>query len=299
MYRLFAIRDELNGLVYPIPGVGKVFDNLSLNQPKFIPAELGFIRSVSWLYGLYYEAGKIGVAFLVKTLPVYELDAEELHLRHHGLVRDIRTFTSHNLDLSAIHDKKLVTICQNWFQEACGTFVPIDEEHWQPLIFRLLRDAVSFLEALKNCVRLIESDDRKNLICAQWTQKLKRYYPPHMFDSLIPEVLADIGRDQMDPERFRKKYYSDWARTFEGYSDDLDFEVEARRLIESAALSEARGVLPISGKDLINYFDLAPGPEVGNLLEIAKGIYIAEKCDKKTLLSKLAEKRSADSAKGE
>lgn len=294
MYRIFGLRDELNGLVYPIKGVERVFESMSLNQPRFSPAELGFIRSISWLYGFYYEAGKIGVNFLLKYLEVYQLESNGRHAEHYKIVRELRTYLVHNLDLDAVHDKKLVQTCQEWFKQGCGTYFPADEEHWQPLLVHLLNEAVVFLEVLRNCVRKIESDENKDLICNQWAQRLKRYYPPHLFDEIIPGVLQDIGRTEMDAIRLRKKYYADWARIFETYGDEHDFKTEARKLIESAALSENKSTLPITGKDIIHHFDIAPGQEVGDLLEEAKRLYTVERCDKTTLLEKLRELREKD-----
>lgn len=296
MYRIFGLRDELNGLVYPIKGVERVFENMTLNQPRFSPAELGFIRSVSWLYGFYYEAGKVGVSFLLKYLEVYQLEGEGRHAQHYQIVRDLRTFLVHNLNMEAIHDKKLVQTCQEWFRLGCGTYFPADEEHWQPLLNHLLGEAVEFLEVLRNCVRKIESDERRSLICDQWAQRIKRHYPPHLFDEIIPAVLQDIGRTEMDAIRLRKKYYSDWARIFETYNDEHDFGTEARKLIESAALAENKNTLPITGKDVIDYFEIAPGQEVGNLLEMAKQLYIVERCGKTILLEKLREMRKHEEA---
>lgn len=287
MYRIFGLRDELNGLVYPITGVGRVFENMTLNQPRFSPAELGFIRSISWLYGLYYEAGKVGVNFLLKYLEVYQLESGGCHAEHYRIVRSLRTFLVHNLNLDTVHDKKLVQSCQEWFRQGCGSYFPTDEEHWQPLLVHLLGESVAFLEVLRTCVRKIEVDERRDLICSQWAQRLKRYYPPHLFDEIIPEVLQDIGRTEMNAIRLRKKYYADWARVFETYSDEHDFITEARKLIESAALSENKSTLPITGKDVIDYFDIAPGQEVGDLLEQAKQLYTVERCDKATLLERL------------
>jgi hypothetical protein len=294
MYRVFALRDELNGLVCPVIGVEKVFEVMTLSQPRFSPAELGFIRSVSWLYGFYYEAGKIGVNFLLKFLEVYQLEDKGRYLEHYKIVAELRTLLVHNLNLAAVHDQKLVQNCQKWYREGCGTYFPSEETHWQPLLAHLLAEAILFLKVLICCVRKIEADESSDLIYGQWAQKLKRYYPPHLFDEIIPKVLQDIGRAEMDPIRLRKKHYADWTRAFETYGDGHDFNNEARKLIESAALSESKNTLPITGRDILEYFCISPGQEVGNLLEYAKQIYSLEPCDKEGLLQKLDEMRARE-----
>jgi hypothetical protein len=293
MYRLFGLRDELNGLVLQVPEVERIFDHMTLNQPRFVPTELGFIRSVSWLYGLYYEAGKIGVAFLLQNFGVFHIDVDGRSQIHYEIVRSLRTLNFHNLNPFATHDRKVVEECQKWFRKGCGTFVPTKEEDWAPLIITLLSDAISFMEQLRDCVRHIELEEgeRKALIYEQWRQRIKRHHPPHQFDELIPEILDDIGRDRLDPIRFRAKYYSGWMRILDTYADGYDFRNEARRLIESSALAEGVDVLPISGKDLIAHFEIEPGPEVGELLQVAKNIFNVEKCDKATLLARLRAQR--------
>ncbi|WP_322074146.1 HD domain-containing protein [Burkholderia cepacia] len=293
MYRFFGLRDELNGLVLQIPEVEKIFDQMTLNQPCFVPTELGFVRSVSWLYGLYYEAGKIGVSFLLKNLNIFGIDNDGRGRGHYEIVRNLRTFNFHNLNRFVAHDKRVVSECQKWFREGCGTFVPTKEEDWAPLIIVLLSDSVLFLERLRDCLRHIELEEevRKVLIYEQWQHRVKRYHPPHKFDEIIPEILEDMGRSRLDPIRFREKYYSDWVRVMEAYIDGYNFNDEARRLIENSVLAEGVDVLPISGRDLIDYFELEPGPEIGDLLQAAKVIFGIEKCDKDTLLTKLRAQR--------
>lgn len=289
MYRLFALRDELNGLVRPIDGVEILFEPMSLHQPRFTPAELGFVRSTSWLFGLYYEAGKIGVAFTLKYLQVYGLDDGAKHAEHYKIVRDLRTYLVHNLDLNELHDQKVINDCQKWFKQRCKTVLPSTEEHWTPLLLSLLSEAVDFMQALCACVRKIEADANVEMICRQWSQRLKRYHPPHVFDDIIPGILQDIGITEMDPMRLRKKYYTDWSRKFETYAEGYDFLTEATKLVESAALAEQGQTLPITGKDVMEYFALPPGPEIKDLLELAKNLYANDRCDKPALLARLAE----------
>ncbi|MBI3727108.1 MAG: hypothetical protein HY254_02120 [Burkholderiales bacterium] len=289
MYQLIALRDELNRLVLSVDSIGKIFDDMTLTLPKFDPSELGFIRTVSWLYGLYYEAGKIGVNFLIRYLEVYDLDADGQKKDHFKLVQRMRTFIVHNLDLSARHDQQIAASCQQWFKPRCGSSDPNIEEHWRSLLLALLADSIQFLKTLRDCVKKIEVDESMEIVFQQWALKLKRYHPPHAFDSLIPSILDDIGRAQMDPMRLRSKYYADWHRALECLNDDYIFEDEARKLIEFSILSETNQTLPISGKDIIENLNVPAGPKVGELLETAKQIYAVSRCEKLVLLRKLKE----------
>ncbi len=65
MYQIVARVEEINRVASRLTGVDHgVFQAPSLQMPRLYPAELGFLRSVSWLFVSYYEAGKVGVAFL-------------------------------------------------------------------------------------------------------------------------------------------------------------------------------------------------------------------------------------------
>ncbi len=62
-----------------------------------------------------------------------------------------------------------------------------------------------------------------------------------------------------------------------------------RKLIEYALLTLATPVLPITGKDIIEVLDVAPGPEIGRLLDRAHGLYRESPCSRETLLERLIE----------
>jgi len=46
-------------------------------------------------------------------------------------------------------------------------------------------------------------------------------------------------------------------------------------------------VLPITGHDIINEFNVVPGPIVGQLLEKARNFYNTEPCSRDELLEKI------------
>ena len=69
MYDVLLLIEEIDRVAVGVTRRGKgVFGKLSLRMPKFEPAELGFLRTVSWFYVLYYEVGRVDVEFLAQNL---------------------------------------------------------------------------------------------------------------------------------------------------------------------------------------------------------------------------------------
>ncbi len=295
MYEIVSRRDEMNLLASRAIGVEDlVFQELSLPMPKFNPAELGFMLAVSWLFVLYHEAGKVGVAFLADRFPAYFLDPQNRLVDHYRVIQHFRTYHQHNLDLSKPHDIEIREVCEKWLAEQCGTPIPGNEVQWNVCLVSLLSEALSFLDALCQCIRGIENDESQQMIVQEWTIQLRRYHPPYEFDTLISKVASDMGRDTIDPVRVRERYYGKWTNDLSLLQGEYEFDVEARRLIEHTFLTEIAAIIPITGKDVMEVFGIPPGPQVGHLLARAHALYQSAPCPRDSLLQLLVqeEKRS-------
>src|SRR5580698_2370158 len=75
-------------LLAEAPGI---FDKVSQKTPKLQPAELGFIRTTSWLFVLYFEAGRVNRQFIEQLLPVYDLESGK-HSQHSLIIQAMRTY---------------------------------------------------------------------------------------------------------------------------------------------------------------------------------------------------------------
>jgi hypothetical protein len=292
MYRIMSRKDEINRVTSRLTGISYgVFETISLEMPKFDPPEFGFFRSVSWLYVLYHEVGKIGVAFLEDRMPAYGLDPDGRLSAHSRLVQRLRTFLQHNLDPREHHDKAVQDHCEVWLEVHCGTRVPGAHEQWQKCLLGLLEEAFDFLDALLQTVRSIEQDESREEICRAWRLRIERYHPPHAFDELIAIVAADMGRDHLDPVRLRRQFYDKWTQDLRLLTVGYDFAIEARKLIEHALLTVTTRVLPITGHDIIQELGVPSGPDVGRLLERARQLYDANPCSREMLLDQLRRER--------
>ncbi len=265
-----------------------LFEYVSLEMPKLAPAEIGFLRAVSWLYVHYFEAGNIGVKFLVRKFEVYSIDSTRAGVGHQDIVQRLRTYLQHNLDPHKERGAVIQRACSEWFAQACGTVDPSAEEEWQRCLLKLLDDALKFIEALSSCVRQIERDESREMMLEQWRFALDRHFPPYKFDELVAKVASDLGRAD-DPQQVRLRYYDKWNKELSLKSGDWDPATEARKLIEHALLNEMTNVLPITGADIIQRFGIRPGPRVGEILKQARQLYSESPCARDELIAKLAE----------
>jgi hypothetical protein len=188
MYEISRLREEIDRIASKLnQGVG-VFSSLSIPMPKFTPAELGLLRTVSWFYVLYYEVGKVNIEFLSERFSAYSLDSEQKIDNHLHRVQQLRTFFQHNLDPSKAHDRKIQEDCEQWFQGQCKTYEPRNEEHWQNCLIGFLYEVHNFFIVLQKCIHCIEQDESREQILRDWDFRRKRYHPPHEFDRLIAIV---------------------------------------------------------------------------------------------------------------
>ena len=291
MYRILRLKEEINLVACKfdaIDGIDQgVFRQLSLPIPTLAPAELGFVRSVSWLWALYHEAGGPNVRFLGDRLSAYGLDPDGSLSGHLQTVADLRTFAQHHLDPVASHNSRIQEHCQLWFLESCGTHHPGNDGEWDDCLVGLLARAETFFEALLKCTRCVERDDSRDEILREWHFRRKRYHSPHEFDALILEVASDMGRAAIDHTRVRTRFYDGWCAELSLLTADYDFRHEARKLIEHSLLHATTPVLPITGRDIIDGFSIEPGPQVGHLLNRARTLYDQRPCAAEELLERL------------
>jgi hypothetical protein len=288
MYKVLSLCEEIDQVAGALKSDGpEVFGQVSLPYPAFSPAQLGFIRTVSWLYVLYNEAGKINISFLSNKLSVYDLDPLGTLSNHLQIVQQLRTYLQHNLDPTKTQNRSIQECCRNWLKRQCKTPIPGNEEQWNASLLGLLNEAVGFLVAIRDCVRRIEQDESKEEILRDWDFRRRRYHPPHEFDRLTSIVASDMGRDNLDPVRIRIRFYSKWVGELSLLQGDYDFDIEARKLIEHVLLFETTPVLPLTGKDIIDLLNVEPGPQVGLLLKEAHLLYSTNPCSREVLIEKL------------
>lgn len=288
LYRLLTKIREANQLARHFSGVGEVFPEISVEPPsRTTPAELGFLRTVSWSFALFHEAGRASIRLLEGfAKSARPTDAKDLG-KHLVLVNELRTFLQHDLDRTSVRNTSIDARCAAWFKEACGTTVPSTEEEWESCLSAFLIHLESALNLIVQLVRDIERNTAVDEIVRAWAMRKKRAWSPEEFDPLIAGIAGDLGRTALDVVRFRKRYADRWIRSLELLTDGSDIQSEVRKLIEFALISDEARTLPISGEDLMREFSLPAGPAVGALLKEAKLLYEASPCHAAELFDRL------------
>ncbi|HDX9497931.1 MULTISPECIES: hypothetical protein [Bacillus] len=267
----------------------QIFNESEFHIPNFSNPELGFIKTVSWLYIHYYELGKVDIKFLLPKLGVYSIDSDNKQSNHFKLVHHLRTYLQHSLDLTKPRNQEMEQYCGSWFREVCTTSYPNSLEHWKQCLNSILVEAKDFYDSIIKCIQNIEADESIDHIVQDWNFCRDRYHPPHEFEILISKTAGDMGRDLIDSSKMCKKFYNDWNKALELLKPGYIFEVEARKLIENTLLTEMKSVMPIIGLDIMNYFGVEPGPKVGELLNIAKKLFEEKPCNREELLQRIKE----------
>jgi len=299
MYGVETLKQELEYRASTLLQAQRLaFLELSIRKPRFSPFELGIYQAVSWLYCYYYEGGRVSFPFLLEHLKVYGLDNSKAYLAHYKNIRHLRTQMQHNLDVESSGDLELQLLCNTWYLNHCGSAIPGNEEEWRICLISLLSEAQNLLHAAIDCIREIERDDSRTRIVERWLFQLKRYHPPYEYENLIAVAAKDMGQEFLDPIRICDRFYDKWSKELGLRTGSYDFEVEARKLIEHTLLTDAELPLPITGNDIISYFDIPPGPQVGSLLKKARVLYNETPCSKEILIKRLAASQETKSTTG-
>ena len=264
------------------------FDELHVKIPDPKSPEPGFIRATSWLYCLYFEAGRVSLTFLRRLGEAYSLVDRVPTDQHVEVVRCLRTELHHNLGF-ADSDQAARTAAEVWRRKACGTAMPRDESQWRSCYDCLVDEANDFLTRIDEVVRKIEANgDEAKMHIKDWLRRLERSWPAAAFDPLVDETKYRLGRDSMKTVGFRMRHVDRWRKQLELLDEGFDFEHEATRLIEKTLLDEDSLVLPITGRDIMKSLEIRPGPRVGTLLEAARKQFEEAPCSSEELLSYLA-----------
>lgn len=285
---LIRLKDEVNTVSGRLSeGECVVFGAHSLPTPRFSSPELGFLLTVSWLYVLYFEAGKASLDFLKERFQVYTLDPAGHVADHIHIVGRIRTYLHHNLYPEVQRDRHTLEISEKWLEKHCRTRIPTNDEQWYKCLIALLQESKMSLETLRDCIREIEKDESREQIILTWNARLKQYHLPEEFDALIFQVVNDLGRESLDVRALRRRYYDKWVRELHKLSSGYDFSIEARKLIESTLLYELTPALPLTSRDIILELRIKTGKIADELLQLAKTLYDREPCSRERLLKRL------------
>lgn len=288
--KLLRHREQINALSRTILQGRPAFEDVHVLLPDPKNPESAFIKATSWLYCLYFEAGKASVRFLQRCGIACSLIAHEDGEQHLNVVQCLRTELHHNLGFQDADYKRRNTAC-TWRRMTCGTAVPESDDEWRKCYNRLICDATTFLEQGLMVVRHIETSGE---YAEEWLRRVARDRPAASFDPLVEDAKIRLGYVALDTVKFRNRHYDRWRQQLELNDDSYDFEYEATRLIEKSLLSEDSSVPPLTGKDIMNILDIPAGAQVGEILRKMKNHWESSKCTREALLDYLRQEYSVD-----
>lgn len=280
----------INGLSRSLLG-RPAFDELHVAIPDPSSPEPGFIRATSWLYCLYFEAGRVSLTFLRRLGEAYSLLDRGWADEHVEVVRCLRTELHHNLGF-VDSDQAARTAAEGWRRRRSGTAMPRHPEQWSKCYAGLIEEARRFLGTIDEVVRRIEADGQASVQHLEdWLRRLDRSWPASAFDPVVDEAKHRLGRQALNTVEFRQRHVDRWRAQLELMEDGFDFVNEATRQVEKSLLDEDSFVLPLSGRDITDALQIKPGPRIGTLLEQARRRFAAQPCTKDELLTFLRRSR--------
>ena len=297
--KIYACKQEIDSIVSQIIEGDQLFGSISIQFTLEGMSECCFQQVISWLYTLYWEAGKKSdIEFLVYYFDTFDLDTSKNLSTHFYLVRSLRTLLQHNIANKDDHNSRVQKQCSEWFESISGTSKPENDYDWEKSLIKLVDEAQRFLEAILKCIQCIEGDESKDEIINLWNMRRKRYFSPWDYDNLIREVMGDLGVTK-DVVRVRNRYQSKWNEVLKNSSINSDFRFELKKLILNTLLDDQEMLMPLIPEDIISEFGIAAGsPEIDKLLRKAKKIHrIDSELTKEQILARLrADLRTGDNS---
>ena len=208
------------------------FEEMHILLPDPTSPEAGFIRATSWLYCLYFEAGRISLTFLRRLGEAYGLMERAASDKHVETVRCLRTESHHNLGYGD-SDQAARTSAERWRKKACGTALPQCPTEWENCYRCIVNDAHTFLQRIDEVVRRIEAEGSggQNHV-DNWLRRLVRSCPAAAFDPLIDKAKYQLARGALNTVAFRNQHADMWRKCLDLLEDGFNFDFEATRLIE-------------------------------------------------------------------
>lgn len=262
-----------------------VFRELCAAPVNYTCFEAGFLRMVSWLYMLYYEAGRGNLDFLMDKFDIYELDTKMENREHYKVSRILRTTLQHNMDMENAKNTNYKKFSDQWFLQNIKKSFPLTRDDWHTCLQAIIREALSLLNDLSQAIKYISRDEFKTFIIDDWNRKSAKFYQPHEFDQVIQKVAQEFGIAYFDYLKFRKQNADSWLQELQNRTGEYDINIEARKLIERDIIKKP--VLPITGTDIMEAFDLPPGQRIREITQVALRIYGEKPCSKEDLLDQL------------
>ena len=255
-------------------------------RPPASNDEASFLRLVAWSYVCLFEVGRITIPYLIQ-LPNGRSDAQAGAKRSRELVRDLRTWSFHNVGYSDERGTRLSRRVQKWFFDNSGAYPPNCYAGWENCFEALCEVVTAVVAHCKGAVAVaLTGPDDGDRIVADLRNRLDLDWPAWKFDSILNESAIRIGR-KIDAPAFRRFRLDHWRKFLATLPSEDDPMTEVSKLIESDLLDHFGSMLTISSEDLVRDLELEPGPQVEHALRFARGLQTDGVIERPELLARI------------
>ena len=229
-----------------------------------IENEAAYYVNIDYFYGLFFERCDIYREFIMQKISLFNLEYEKVKTSIE-LIHDLRTYKSHTLDKVKVHDKNIIERIEKWNFRLTG-HKRLGDTDYVICSKELIDLAECILNAILNCIKRIESDNRKEQMIREMLMAKESYCPDFYIEGQFKKVMEALGL-KADAHTLTKKYgksIRDKMKLFCSLSAEEHAE-KIGLLIEEILFSKDLNICPLGGKRIMTEFGLTEGKELGDM----------------------------------
>ena len=274
--------DDINTLISHLLNNNEAifFNKVHVIRPDFKNKELSFIRLVTWLYTLYFEAGKDSLKVIKTSMSA---ESKTLYNQNSSLVNKLRTKLHHNVDRGSSRGFKIEKDCYAWLKFACDKQIPNLEADWEKCSAKLLEQANEVLSVIiSELESMTDSAAQKEIFIFNWEASTTKALKPHIYDEIITRTLEVLKKNDVDIVKYRQINYENWNKSISLLNADTNYKAEAEKIVESSIIQDFGFGLPLTVSKLSEHFLLTVN-FVTNLLIIMQKLSFEKASDESIL----------------
>jgi hypothetical protein len=206
--------------------------------------ELSFVRLVAWSYVLVHETGRIHLAFLSQLPPLLDFGPILPH------VRQLRTWTSHQLSLEKDRDQAILAGAQRWFRTTCSVGTPSKPPEWNRCFKRLCFELHELIGGAILACEAFQSETDGPRLAADLGQRLDRNWEAYRFDKVVEAAAARLGYGGLDPVAFRTRHLDSWRKVVM-IAQEAAIERLLELRVEADLLGAMNNALPTTAREVL------------------------------------------------
>ena len=246
-------------------------EEVTVAPPAGDQDEVSFLRLVSWSYVLLFEAGRVSIGYLLELPPAGDRARDPKGAK--ALVHDLRTWSFHNVGFGSEREIALSRRVRRWFIETCGACPPHDNQAWS-MCFLALCDEMQAV--VVHCQRamttVLQGEDDGEVATADLRRRIDRAWSAGQFQELMGDVALRLGIE-VDTRKFCERRLTNWRTYLECLPEDDVLVDRLTAMMERDLLAHVEDVLPVNGREIMDFFGVDPGPDVGRALRLAQKLF--------------------------